>query len=181
MTDAVVRAVEGESPPEETLRALQVGLPYMLRSADLSEEAILAGQTAARLGYFSRAIEFDTLHAAREADLDLLDALSEKLGDARERGDSGHDTLVKFAAAMASSESLDPSPEGSAPSWMLPGAGGAFRGQLADHLLGGVGPPGPDNQPTLPPDVTMADLKRTWKYGFFLRALEEFFEDGAPH
>jgi hypothetical protein len=65
---------------EETLALLQVGLPYMTQRA-CSDDAILAGQRAARLGYLSRSAEFAKFDAAREADGDLLDAFDREAED----------------------------------------------------------------------------------------------------
>lgn len=61
--EAVVNATQIEKPPGETLQALQVGLPF-LAQRQLSDEAVLAGQAAARLGYFSRFVEFNRFQAA---------------------------------------------------------------------------------------------------------------------
>jgi hypothetical protein len=74
---------------------------------------------------------------------------------------------------MVVSEPIDPSPEDGGPSWALPGLGGHVRATLRDHLILGI---------ERPADVSSNDLKRAWKYGYFVRALEEFFfEENLQH
>lgn len=171
LTSIVVEGMNDFPFDDETLGLLQVGLPY-LTQRECSDDAVLAGQTAARLGYLARSAEFAKFNTAREADLGLLDALHESLSGAQE-GQARREVMAEFAAAMVRSENLDPTPDEGGPSWALPGIGGAARSTLRDHLLAGMQPPD---------DVLSEDLKRVWKYGYFLRALEEFFfEEGMQH
>jgi hypothetical protein len=146
----------------EILELLQVGLPYLVQR-DCSDEAVIAGQTAARLGYLSRAAEFAMFDGELEVDDDLIQVLGDRLDAAEADGTSAWNALAELAAAMAIEESLDPSPEEGGPSWTLPGLGGDVRASLRDNLVSGMNPA----------DVLGDDLKRTWKFGYFLRVLGE--------
>ncbi|MGH2917340.1 MAG: hypothetical protein ACRDLS_01890 [Solirubrobacteraceae bacterium] len=151
----------------ETLSLLQIGLPY-LTQRDCSRDAILAGQTAARLGYIARAAEYAEFPGARESNEKLCDALSESLHAADSGGGSIANAMAEFAADLAVSEPVDPPASDGGPSWIVPGIDGSVRGRLRDALLKGVG---------CPDDITRQDLQHTWKYGYFLRSMEEFFFD----
>lgn len=151
----------------ETLELLQIGLPYLVQR-ECSDQTVIVGQTAARLGYLSRSVEFARWEAARVDDDELYEALSDRFDAAEASGESAWDAMGDLAAEMASGESLDPSPGEGGPSWTLPGLSAEARGMLRDHLLSGIRPP---------PDVEIDDLKRTWKYGYFLRALDDLTTD----
>ena len=163
----VVAESMSEAPLErDTLELLQVGLPYLVQR-ECSYEAVVAGQTAARLGYLSRAAESTMFDTGGPPDPDLLAALHGGLEQARAEGTSPAAATADLAAALASDESLDPPPEEGGPSWTLPGLGGQARGRLRDDLVGRM---------PCPPDVSADDLRRTWKYGYFLCALDELAE-----
>ena len=151
----------------ETLELLQIGLPYLVQR-DVSDQTVIAGQTAARLGYLSRSVEFVRYEAARVEDDELYEALAERFEVAESTGESLYDAMADLAADMAAGEAIDPSPGEGGPSWTLPGLDAEARAALRDRLLSGMSPP---------PDVDVDDLKRTWKYGYFLRALDELTED----
>lgn len=151
----------------ETLELLQIGLPYLVQR-DVSDQTVIAGQTAARLGYLSRSVEFVRYEAARAEDDELYEALSERFEVAESTGESLYDAMADLAADMAAGEAIDPSPGEGGPSWTLPGMDAEARAALRDRLLSGMSPP---------PDIEVDDLKRTWKYGYFLRALDELTED----
>ena len=146
---------------------MQVGLPY-LTQRDCSRDAVLAGQTAARLGYMARAAEYAEFPGARESNDALFDELSESLEAADSGGGSIANAMAEFAADLAISEPIDPPASDGGPSWIIPGIDGSLRGRLRDTLLKGVPCPG---------DITRQDLQHVWKYGYFLRCLEEFFFD----
>jgi hypothetical protein len=151
----------------ETLELLQLGLPH-LTQRECSDEAVLAGQTAARLGYLARAAEFAMFEGELEPDDDLMTTLGERFEAAERDGMSSYDAMADLAAAMAGGESLDPPSSEGGPSWTLPGITAQARGSLRDNLL---------RRMQRPPDVPAEDLGRTWKYGYFLCALDELCED----
>ena len=163
----VVEGMHDAPIGRETLELLQVGLPYLIQR-DCSDETVIAGQTAARLGYLSRSVEFVRYEAARVEDDELYEALAERFDVAEAQGESLYDAMADLAAAMASGEPVDPSPGEGGPSWTLPGLNAEARSMLRDRLLAGM---------RTPPDIEVDDLKRTWKYGYFLRALDELTED----
>jgi len=168
LTRLVLESWRGYPLEEETLSLLQVGLPY-LAQRDCSKDAILAGQTAARLGYIARAAEYAEYPPARESDEDLAEELLESLEAEGKGGESMAGGMAEFAADLAMSEPVDPPPSDGGPSWSLPGLDGSLRGRLRDQLLKGV---------SCPADISRQDLQQTWKYGYFLRCTEEFFFDG---
>ena len=129
---------------------------------------MIAGQTAARLGYLSRSVEFVRYEAARVEDDELYEALAERFEQAETTGESLYDAMADLAADMAADEPVDPSPGEGGPSWTLPGLDADARARLRDRLLSGLTPPA---------EIEADDLKRTWKYGYFLRALDELTED----
>ena len=169
LTDVVLENWRSYPLDVETLSLLQIGLPY-LTQRDCSRDAILAGQTAARLGYIARAAEYAEFPAAREIDEELFDELSESLEEADSSGGSIANAMAEFAADLAISEPIDPPASDGGPSWVVPGVDGIVRGRLRDALLKGVRCPG---------DIAQQDLQHTWKYGYFLRCMEEFFFDEA--
>ena len=171
----VVRELNGlvmegmrELPIEEsTLGLLQLGLPY-LAQRDCSEQAIIAGQTAARLGYLARAAEYAMFDAAQELDDELLAALAGRLDDADESPGATEDVVAELAAELALAEPIDAGAAERGPLWSLPGAEGVLRVELRDRFSRAV---------TRPQDVSLGELQQTWMYGFFLRGLQECFED----
>jgi hypothetical protein len=167
LVDLVLENWRGYPLDAETLSLLQVGLPY-LTQRDCSKDAILAGQTAARLGYIARAAEYAEHPPARDSDEDLLEELSETLEAADKGGGSIASAMAEFAADLAISEPIDPPSSDRGPSWSVPGLDGSLRGRLRDTLLKGV---------PCPADINRSDLQHTWKYGYFLRCTEEFFFD----
>lgn len=151
----------------DTLELLQIGLPYLVQR-ECSDEAVVAGQTAARLGYLTRAAEFAMFEADLEPDPDLLATLEARLDEAQAEGTPSGDAMADLAAAMVAGEVLDPPPAEGSPSWTLPGLGGDARGRLRDELV---------SRMQGPADIVADDLRRTWKYGYFLCALDELCED----
>ena len=152
---------------ESTLGLLQVGLPY-LTQRECSEQAIIAGQTAARLGYLARAAEYAMFDAAQELDDGLLDELANRLDDADESPSATEDVVAELAAELALAEPIDPGGGQDGPLWSLPGAEGVLRVELRDRFSRAL---------TRPQDVSIGELQQTWMYGFFLRGLQECFED----
>lgn len=152
---------------ESTLGLLQVGLPY-LTQRDCSDAAIVAGQTAARLGYLARAAEYAMFDAAQELDDELLDLLSGRLDGADPGPTATEDTVAELAAELALAEPIEAAAADRGPLWSLPGAEGELRVALRDRFSRAL---------SRPQDVGLDELQQTWMYGFFLRGLQECFED----
>ncbi len=167
LAQAVVEGMSEVAVARETLELLQLGLPY-LTQREHSDKAVIAGQTAARLGYLSRTAEFAMFGGELEPDADLETTLGARFEAAEADGTSAWDAMADLAAEMVASEALDPSPDEAGPSWTLPGIDGHARGRLRDNLVGRM---------QSSPDIAAEDLKRTWKYGYFLGALDELCED----
>ena len=167
LAQAVVEGMSEVPIARETLELLQLGLPY-LTQRELSDKAVIAGQTAARLGYLSRTAEFAMFGGELEPDADLETTLGARFEAAEADGTSAWDAMADLAAEMVASESLDPSPDEAGPSWTLPGISGQARGRLRDDLV---------RRMQHPPGVAADDLKRSWKYGYFLGALDELCEE----
>ena len=150
-----------------TLGLLQLGLPH-LTQRECSEAAIVAGQTAARLGYLARSAEYAMFEAAQELDDGLLDTLAERLDAAGSGTDAIQDAVAELAAELALAEPMDAQQGDDGALWLLPGAGGELRSALRDRLARAL---------SRPEDVSLYELRRTWMYGYFLRSLQECFED----
>lgn len=163
LAQVVVESLNDAPLERETLELLQVGLLHLIQR-ECSNEAVLAGQTAARLGYLTRAAESAMFDGHHEPDGDLAATLAERLDEAQEGTTQAADAMADLAADMASGEAIDPSPAEGGPTWTLPGLGGDDRRGLRDELVSRI---------RCPPDISGEDLKRTWKYGYFLCALDE--------
>lgn len=167
LNDSVMEAMRSSAIEHSTLAVLQLGLPH-LAQRECSDGAIVAGQTAARLGYLARAAEYSIFDAARELDDALLDTLAARLDDAGSGPHATQDTVAELAAELALAEPMDAQQGEDGPFWLLPGAGGELRITLRDRLARAL---------SRPPDVSLYELRRTWMYGYFVRSLQECFED----
>lgn len=171
----VVRELEGfvtdamQGPPidESVLGLLRVGLPRVAQR-DCSEPAMVAGETAARLGYFARLGEYTMFVVAQDPDDALLDTLAARLEDVAPGPSGVAGVVAKLAADLVRVEPMDAQEGPRGAFWSLPGAGGEARGALRDRLARTL---------RRSPDVSLYELRRTWMYGYFLRALQECFED----
>jgi len=167
LAQVVAESVNEVPIDRDTLELLQLGLPHLLER-EISDEAVVVGQTAARLGYLARAAESTMLEEDRAPDPELIVTLQAGLEEAHARGTPERDAVADLAAALATGESLDPTPEEGGPTWTLPGLGGQARGRLRDDLVGRL---------PCPPGILADDLRRTWKYGYFLCALDQLSAD----
>lgn len=163
----VLDAMKTRPIQESMLGLLQVGLPH-LAQRDCSEAAIVAGQTAARLGYFARCGEHAMFAVAQEPADELLDALAARLEGVTPDPSATQDAVADLAADLVLAEPMDAQEGARGPFWSLPGAGGEARVALRDRLARAL---------RGSPDVSLYELRRTWMYGYFLRALQECFED----
>lgn len=163
----VMNAMEGPPIEESILGLLQVGLPH-LAQRECSEPAIIAGQTAARLGYFARAGENAMFALAQEPDDQLLDTLAARLEGVAPGPTATQDAVAELAADLVLAEPMDAQEGARGFFWSLPGADGEARGSLRDRLTRAL---------RHTPDVSLYELRRTWMYGYFLRALQECFEN----
>ncbi|MGH2946923.1 MAG: hypothetical protein ACRDPC_11790 [Solirubrobacteraceae bacterium] len=170
LADATVLAVEDQLD-QPLLQALSLGMPLIAQRRDFSNEAWTVGQTAARLGYLARRVEFERFAAAREPDDELLALYNRE----RERttGQAPLDTAAEFAARLADVDPPDPNPGDPSPLWLIPGIGGHARTLLAMQLLAAVGEVGPNGERQLPVDLPEGALLKAWKYGYFVGALED--------
>jgi len=162
----VVRAIDEFRPPEHIVSALTVGILLITRR-QLSKEAILEGQVVARLGYCTRSVEFDRLYTARRMDINLAQAPQAYM-ELQDEDEPAMNGVTEFAVDMVLSEPLRPTVEQGGSLWTVPGLGAQVRLAMADRLM---------NLEGLPPDLGLYDMLATWKFGFYLRTLEEFYFD----
>ncbi|MGH2965149.1 MAG: hypothetical protein ACRDMH_07185 [Solirubrobacterales bacterium] len=177
--------------PADLAHALEVGLFAVTGLEATTNATIVAGRAVARIGYMARLAEWERVPAARKPGgwmcAGLRGAVESSVGEElRESGAdaSFYDALGEVTAFFVTREPLDvayDAQEGLKPMWTIPGMGGDFRALLRDWTLemalprdGEVlsGPAGPID------DASFEDLQQIWKYGFLLRAFEEFFREG---
>jgi hypothetical protein len=183
--------VDTQELSADLAHALEIGLFGVTGLEAATNATIVAGRAVARIGYMARVAEWERVAAARKPGgwmcAGLRGAVESSLGE--ELSDSGadasfYDSLGEVTAFFVTREPLDvpyDAEEGLRPMWTIPGMGGDFRALLRDWTLemalprdGDVlsGPAGPID------DASFEDLQRVWKYGFLLRAFEEFFREG---
>jgi len=181
---------DSQDLPADLAYALEVGLFAVTGLEATTNATIVAGRAVARIGYMARLAEWERVPAARKPGgwmcAGLRGAVESSVGEElRESGAdaSFYDALGEVTAFFVTREPLDvayDAQEGLKPMWTIPGMGGDFRALLRDWTLemalprdGDVlsGPAGPID------DASFEDLQRVWKYGFLLRAFEEFFRE----
>jgi hypothetical protein len=182
---------DSQDLPADLAYALEVGLFAVTGLEATTNATIVAGRAIARIGYMARLAEWERVPAARKPGgwmcAGLRGAVESSVGEElRESGAdaSFYDALGEVTAFFVTREPLDvayDAQEGLKPMWTIPGMGGDFRALLRDWTLemalprdGEVlsGPAGPID------DASFEDLQQVWKYGFLLRAFEEFFREG---
>jgi hypothetical protein len=181
--------VDDNELPADLAHALEVGLFRVTGLEAATDATIVGGRAAARIGYMARVAEWEGVPAARKTggwmreglrgavELSVVEELRESGGDA-----SFHDALSEVTAFFVTREPLDvpyTAEEGLKPMWTIPGMGGDFRALLRDWTLDMALPRAGFELGTGGPiqDATFEDLRRVWKYGFLLRAFEEFFRE----
>jgi hypothetical protein len=179
--------VVGEELPPEIARALAAGLPGVTELEAPCEETIVTARSVARIGYMARVAERERVPAARRRDgwmsSGLRDAVEASVREELSEPGAGafYGALAAVTAFFVNREPLDVGydAEGLRPMWTIPGMGGDFRALLRDRTLAralertderGDASPGPAGE------ASLEDLRRVWKYGFLLRAFEEFFQ-----
>jgi hypothetical protein len=176
--------VEIDELPRETADALEAGLFALYDLDSAPEQTVVAARRAARIGYMARVAEWERVPAARKPAGSMLAGLRQAV-EASLREELGepevtfYDALREVTAFYVRREPLDvpyDAQEGFKPMWTIPGMGGDFRALLRDRTLAmtfGY---------ELEDDVVSVDPKLEylwwiWKYGFLLRAFEEFFRE----
>jgi hypothetical protein len=180
-------AVEGfklslrEEPESRVQSMLSIGILLVTgkEAADLRRDEFPVANGATRLGYATRAVEYRTFvdnDTARSADWREL--VMQLYDDQLVTADDRDDAMVQMATKMVTAEPLEPRPEDSAaPSNLLPGIPSKLRATLCEVSMTEVvrltedGTLTAANGPVT--DLTYNELARTWKYGFFLRSIEE--------
>ncbi len=176
--------VEIEELPRETADALETGLFALYDLDSAPEQTVAAARWAARIGYMARVAEWERVPAARKPAGSMVAglrqaveaSLTEELGEAEV---SFYDALREVTAFYVRREPLDvpyDAQEGFRPMWTIPGMGGDFRALLRDRTLAmAFGYWEEDDVVSVDPNLEY--LWWVWKYGFLLRAFEEFFRE----
>jgi hypothetical protein len=182
------RHTEWEEVPSDLARALAIGLFRVTDLETASDQTVVGARSVARVGYMARFTECQRLPAARRQRGWMIAGLREAVEasvaeELRDTNESFYDALGEVTAFFVRREPLDvpyDAEEGFNPMWTIPGMGGDFRALLRDRTLEMAleedeedlsGPSGPIV------DATFEDLQLVWKYGFLLRAFEEFFQE----
>jgi hypothetical protein len=174
--------------PAEVCRALDSGFPSLYEVEPATEQATSAVRWAARIGYMSRVAEWERVPAAQKPRGSMVAglrqaleaSLMDELGEAEV---SFYDALCEVTAFFVRREPLDvpyDAEEGFKPMWTVPGMGGDFRAMLRQRTLAvALGPYEAELQDAAGPNLgpVFDCLPWVWKFGFLLRAFEEFFTE----
>jgi hypothetical protein len=176
--------------PEETSEALQDGIFALYDLESAPEETFTVARRAARIGYMARVAEWERVPVARKQVGSMLaglrqaveSSMAEELGEA---GTNFYDALREVTAFYVRREPLDvtyDAEEGFKPMWTIPGMGGEFRALLRDRTLAMAFGYEEEEEEEEEDGVVDVDpdleyLWWVWKYGFLLRAFEEFFRE----
>jgi hypothetical protein len=176
--DELFHAAASDPLPDDVLTMLQVGLLAVRTGDDIDldcpagRDALLAGQTAARLGFRARGLEFEKFHSAREVDVELINALDRWLADPGFGGETTQETLIEAARTVARTEPLHATyDDDGALLWNLPGIGGDARWVLADYCVLGCARADQAGNAEYPDGAEPDVLRRVWVYGYFLRVM----------
>lgn len=176
--------VEIEELPRETAEALETGLFALYDLDSAPEQTVAAARWAARIGYMARVAEWERVAAARKPAgsmvTGLRQAVEASLTEELAEGDvSFYDALREVTAFYVRREPLDvpyDAQEGFRPMWTIPGMGGDFRALLRDRTLAMAFAYEVEDD-VVSVDPRLEYLWWVWKYGFLLRAFEEFFQE----
>jgi hypothetical protein len=156
----------------------------MQRREEVSQLAGQASYGVARLGYFTRAEEFEQFDEARGVCLPLcatvVSVWTEWSDDAEAQGEEADFVLclVEVATKVARDDPINPGPDDrDAVMWAIPGLGAPARALLAKPALETAVESSADSH-ALMQEVSVDDLARTWMAGFIFRHLDELFGDG---
>lgn len=162
------------------------------------EDVIRAAAAVARVGYISRADEWERLESARKPEgwaaagllavvRDDVEKTFEALGADDDDDKALYEALAQITAYFVRSEQLDPphdAESGINPMWTVPGMGGDFRSMLREKTMLMIIQPTEDGVKGVRGPIEGAafdDFRKFWKFGFLLRSFEEFyFEDYEP-
>ena len=177
VTDRVYRLMEAEDLDDAAAETLSLGYPLISGRAieEIPEPTFLAGRSVAVIGYMARQAEFEHFARARES-IDRFSPLNAALESVTEPGGGEEPNLAAAVAGLARREAIDPTPTDEfRPSASVPGLSAAERMDLRERTLTIAARPRPDGSLDTPKgvvrDATIDDIRRTWKYGFFLRCL----------
>ena len=142
-----------------------------------SEVTAVAIGSAAATGYLARRAEREKLDAADQGPA-RLDEFLEVAAPWSGNGDGEITSTAEQAARLAAGESIDPGPDDRfAPTAALPGLAVKERRTLREKTLRLVVRSRLDGTLMTPEgevaDAGLDDFRRAWKYGHFLRGLEE--------
>ncbi len=176
--------VEIDELPRETADALETGLFALYDLDSAAEQTVAAARWAARIGYMARVAEWERVPAARRPAGSMIaglhQAVEASLTEELSEGEgSFYDALREVTAFYVRREPLDvpyDAQEGFKPMWTIPGMGGDFRALLRDRTLGMAFGQWEEND-VVSVDPNLEYLWWVWKYGFLLRAFEEFFRE----
>lgn len=153
---------------------------------ELSEPDLTSARTAAAIGYFARTAEATRHPTARQfEDHEDAERFFQYVDEARHGNGAAKRESVQpvaddglVASVLATREALDPSPDDRfRPSRCLPGMPVDQRSHLRDRTLLNCVRPGPNETLVSPSgqlsQLSLDDLRRLWKFGYLLRALQD--------
>ncbi len=126
----------------------------------------------ARLGYASRLAETELFEPARQPMPWLGEMLEERIGSGGRRAEA----IAGLSRELAAEEP-DGKPDPPEGSWRVPGPGGHVRHFLALAAADELAHQDTNGEPPIGGDLTPAEAKRCFLYGFYARACEEAVDD----
>jgi hypothetical protein len=172
---AIVAEAEGRfpgAPPEGLADVMERALELIAgreRAQRAPAESRRLAAALCRLGYLTRAVEVERFEPAR-ADMPWLTKRLKQAG----ADVSFTKAAVEVSVALAMEESEErPDPGGGSASWRVPGPGGHVRHYAAIEAISRRAPRDAGVKRLGQGIYSVAELKRIWVFGFFLRCCEE--------
>lgn len=166
ITEAVSDLYPGDVSDEEAKKyqaAIIMIINDLPRLQSMPEQAFASAQSIVRFGYLTRQVEVDRFGPFDHSQPGFPELLMRCLRETDEE-----DPVSATCVNWALQEPEHPRPEEPSLLWLIPGLGGQMRDQLSEHAVISLTP-----EEGLPDGVSLSELKKCWRFGFFYRCSEE--------
>ena len=171
MLHEVAKVYPGDISEDETIRyraAFLMIIDDMPRLQAMPSETFAVAQSVVRFGYLTRRIEVEDVGPLDDPHPGFPELLDRCLEEGKDEDDPVTAACINWALREPEH------PESDEPSllWLIPGVGGQMRDQLSEYAVISLSPEG-----GLPEGVSLGELKKCWRFGFFYRCCEEVLGD----